>query len=58
MAAAGSAHALAIPPRPDGPINDYAQALTPTARQRLTQQLLSYEQGTTRQIVVALFPSL
>jgi uncharacterized protein len=58
VAAAGTAHALAIPPRPTGPINDYAQLLTPAARERLTQQLLSYEQGTTRQIVVALFPSL
>lgn len=32
--------------------------LSPEAKQRLEQQLQSYEQGTTRQIVVAIFPSL
>jgi uncharacterized protein len=32
--------------------------LSPEAKQRLEQQLRSYEQGTTRQIAVAIFPSL
>jgi uncharacterized protein len=58
VGAAGPAHALALPARPDGPINDYAHVLGEGGQQRLTQQLLSYEQGTTRQIAVAIFPSL
>jgi uncharacterized protein len=57
-ALAGPASALELPPKPDGPVNDYAKLLSSEARQRLTAQLLSYEQGTTRQIVVALFASL
>jgi uncharacterized protein len=52
------AQALEIPPKPTGPVNDYAHALSPDAVKRLTDQLSSYEQGTTRQIVVAIFPSL
>jgi uncharacterized protein len=52
------AQALTIPPKPTGPVNDYAHALSADAVKRLTDQLLSYEQGTTRQIVVAIFPSL
>ena len=47
-----------MPPRPSGPINDYAHVLKPDAVKRLTDQLLSYEQGTTRQIAVAIFPTL
>jgi uncharacterized protein len=52
------AHALRVPPRPDGPINDYAGVLSADAVKRLTNQLLSYEEGTTRQIAVAIFPTL
>jgi uncharacterized protein len=50
--------ALTIPPPPTQPVNDYAHQLTPDAVARLNQQLLSYELGTTRQIAVAIFPSL
>ncbi|HEX8954471.1 MAG TPA: TPM domain-containing protein [Polyangia bacterium] len=52
------ARALTVPSRPSGPINDYAHVLSADAVKRLTDQLLSYEQGTTRQIAVAIFPSL
>jgi uncharacterized protein len=58
LALAAPAWAVTIPPHPDGPINDYAHVLAPEAVKRLTDQLLSYEQGTTRQIAVAIFPSL
>ncbi|HXU73326.1 MAG TPA: TPM domain-containing protein [Polyangia bacterium] len=47
-----------MPPRPDGQINDYAHVLSADAKARLTQQLASYEEGSTRQIAVAIFPSL
>ena len=47
-----------MPPRPDGPVNDYAHVLSPDAKKRLEDQLRSYEQGSTRQIAVAIFPSL
>ncbi|MGZ3443618.1 MAG: TPM domain-containing protein [Polyangia bacterium] len=56
--APASAHALAIPPAPTQPVTDYAHALQPDAVARLNQQLLSYEPGSTRKIVVAIFPSL
>jgi uncharacterized protein len=58
LALAARASALEIPPHPDGPINDYAHVLGADAVARLTEQLRSYEQGTTRQIAVAIFPSL
>lgn len=52
------ARALSVPAKPDGPINDYAHVLPAEAVKRLGDQLLSYEQGTTRQIAVAIFPAL
>jgi uncharacterized protein len=55
---APAAFALDVPPKPTQPVNDYAHALSPDAVARLNQQLLSYEPGTTRQIAVAIFPSL
>jgi uncharacterized protein len=58
LVAPASAHALAIPPAPTQPVTDYAHALAPEAVARLNQQLLSYEPGSTRKIVVAIFPSL
>jgi uncharacterized protein len=58
LAGGAARGSVPIPDHPDGPINDYAGALTPDAKQRLTQQLLSYELGTTRQIAVAIFPTL
>lgn len=39
-------------------MTDYAHVLSAEALQRLNQQLLSYESGGTRKIVVAIFPSL
>lgn len=39
-------------------MTDYAHALPADAVARLNQQLLSYEPGSTRKIVVAIFPSL
>jgi uncharacterized protein len=56
--AAAPAHALAIPAAPTQPVTDYAHALPADAVARLNQQLLSYEPGSTRKIVVALFPTL
>ena len=55
---AAPARAVEIPAKPNGPINDYAHVLSADAVKRLTDQLLSYEQGSTRQIAVAIFPSL
>ena len=52
------AGALTIPPKPEGPVNDYAHVLPADAVKRLTDQLTSYEQGSTRQIAVAIFPTL
>ena len=40
-------------------MNDYAQLLSPDARQRLEQSLAAHEQATNgAQMVVAIFPSL
>jgi uncharacterized protein len=58
LALAAPARALEIPPKPTQPVNDYAHVLSPDAVKRLNDQLLSYEQGSTRQIAVAIFPSL
>jgi uncharacterized protein len=49
---------LSLPDQPTGPINDYAHALSATQLSQLDAQLRGYEQGTTRQIAVAIFPSL
>lgn len=49
---------LLLPAQPDGPVNDYAKALTPVQASRLNAQLRSYEKGTSRQIAVAIFRSL
>jgi len=47
-----------VPPAPTQPVTDYAHVLSPDAVARLNQQALSYEPGSTRKIVVAIFPSL
>ena len=47
-----------MPPAPTQPVTDYAHVLSSDALQRLNQQALSYEPGSTRKIVVAIFPSL
>ncbi len=58
VAATTPALALSIPPAPTQPVNDYAHVLSADALGRLNQQALSYEPGSTRQIAVAIFPSL
>ncbi|HEX4461715.1 MAG TPA: TPM domain-containing protein [Polyangia bacterium] len=58
LLAAPAAYALDVPPKPTQPVNDYSHTLSADAVARLNQQLLSYEPGTTRQIAVAIFPSL
>ena len=47
-----------MPPAPTQPVTDNAHVLSDDAVARLNQQALSYEPGTTRKIVVAIFPSL
>ena len=47
-----------MPPAPTQPVTDYAHVLLPDAVARLNQQALSYEPGSTRKIVTAIFPSL
>jgi uncharacterized protein len=47
-----------LPAQPNGPVNDYAGALTPVQLSQLDAQLRGYERGTTRQIAVAVFRSL
>lgn len=47
-----------MPPPPTQPVTDYAHVLSADAVARLNQQALSYEPGSTRKIVVAIFPSL
>jgi uncharacterized protein len=49
---------LAVPPQPQGRVSDFAGALSPAAEARLAQQIAGYEQGTSRQIAVAVFQSL
>src|SRR5438034_582175 len=53
-----SAFALTIPAKPENYVNDYAHLLSPETVQKLNQQLQQFEQRTTDQVVVAIFPSL
>lgn len=55
---AGRALAIELPAAPSGHINDFAHVLSPEARARLESQLARYEEGTTRQTAVAIFPAL
>ncbi len=55
---ASPALALELPARPVARVNDYAGVLSADARARLESQLTGYEKGTTRQMVVAIFPGL
>lgn len=54
----GTVSALTIPAQPDNYINDYAHLLSPATVQALNAQQAEFEQKTTNQIVVAIFPSL
>jgi uncharacterized protein len=49
---------LLVPPAPTQPVTDYAHVLSADALARLNQQALSYEPGSTRKVVAAIFPSL
>lgn len=59
LAAAGmAAHAQDYPPRPDGPVYDGANILSPETEAQLDQQLRAYNAQTGRAIIVATVPSL
>jgi uncharacterized protein len=57
--AAGATRAQpAIPPRPDRLVNDYAGLLAPAEREALERKLVAYDDSTSTQITVVIFPSL
>ncbi len=58
LALAGTAHAQDYPPRPDGPVYDGANILSPATEAKLDQQLRAYNKETGRAIIVATVPSL
>jgi uncharacterized protein len=58
LLAPGVAHALEMPANPQGRVNDYAAVLDDATRNSLEEELARFEQGTSNQIVVAIFPSL
>lgn len=55
---APAAAAQGLPPRPDGPIYDGANILSPATEARLDQQLRGYSRETGRAIIVATVPDL
>lgn len=58
MALVSSAAWAQLPARPDGPIADYANVLTPADKAALDAKLRTYNQATGRAIIVATVPSL
>ncbi|MFO1519317.1 MAG: TPM domain-containing protein [bacterium] len=52
------AHALQIPPKPEGRVSDYAGMLDAASRGELEQKLKDFEDATSNQVIVAIFPSL
>jgi len=50
--------ALDVPKRPQGYVSDYAGLLSSGARLQLEEKLRQFEEETTNQVVVAIFPSL
>lgn len=52
------AHAQDYPPRPEGPVYDGANILSPATEAQLDQQLRAYNAQTGRAIIVATVPSL
>jgi len=50
--------ALEIPSRPQGYISDYAGMISPSKRAALEEKLRNFENETTNQLVVAIFPNL
>jgi len=53
-----AAQAQDYPPRPDGPVYDGANILSPATKAQLDQQLRAYNKQTGRAIIVATVPSL
>jgi uncharacterized protein len=58
LAFAGAAHAQDYPPRPDGPVYDGANILSPATEAKLDGELRAYNAQTGRAIIVATVPSL
>lgn len=58
LALAAAAQAQDYPPRPDGPVYDGADILSPATAAQLDQQLRAYNAQTGRAIIVATVPSL
>jgi uncharacterized protein len=56
--AAALAHALDVPPNPQGRVSDYTGTLTAGQRRSIEEQLARFEQETTNQIAVVLIPTL
>ncbi len=52
------AFALEVPPHPSARVNDYAGLLSPSAKNQIENSLAKFEEETSNQIVVAIFPSL
>jgi uncharacterized protein len=55
---AAAAQAQDYPPRPDGPVHDGADILSPATEAQLDAQLRAYNAETGRAIIVATVPSL
>ncbi len=49
---------ISIPEKPSGYVNDYANLLSPPAKEKLKNILYNFEKETTNQIVIATFDSL
>lgn len=58
LALAGAAQAQDYPPRPDGPVYDGADILSPATEAQLDAELRAYNAQTGRAIIVATVPSL
>jgi uncharacterized protein len=58
LAFASAAHAQDYPPRPDGPVYDGANILSPETEAKLDGELRTYNAQTGRAIIVATVPSL
>lgn len=58
VALAGTAQAQQLPTRPNGPVLDAANIITPVDEAALDQKLRAYNQATGRAIIVATVPSL
>ena len=56
--AASYVFAFTLPSHPDNYVNDYAQMLSPQAKEKLNQQLRDFQNNTTTQLVVVTIPSL